>query len=221
MKKLLLTGFGPYATTTENPSESVAIGLDKCTVGGVEIVATIAPSAFFKSIEHVKNIMLAEMPDYVIMMGEYIGRSMLTFERYAHNLIDSSRYGLADNDNVSYDQKETVVGGPTAYQSTLPLKAMVAAARIAGVPTDISEAPGTFICNHLMYGILHEIAIHKLQIKACWAHLPLLPSAAASIDHLGQPSMSAETASQGIIAAIKALAEFPEDISKSTSRLQI
>lgn len=217
MKKLLLAGFEAYASTPINPAEQVAKILDGQIIENIAITSTIVPNTFYQSIEHVKNIMLAEQVDYVLMMGEYPGRSMITFERYAHNLIDASRYQLCDNEGVSYDQKETIPHGPTAYQSLLPLKAMVEAVRAAGIPADISDTAGTFVCNHLLYGILHEIKTTKLPIKAGWAHLPLLPSTAALLENLGKPSMSAETASAGISAAIKALTTHHEDIKQSIS----
>ena len=155
-------------------------------------------------------------------MGEYHGRSMVTFERYAHQLIDASRYQVRDNEGVSYDQKNTVEDGPVAYESHFPLKAMVETVRKAGVPADISDTAGTFVCNHLFYGMLHHIKTEHLNVKAGWVHLPLLPSTATLLDNLGKPSMSVETSSLAIKASIKALAMYPQDISQSiTAGLQI
>jgi len=215
VKKLLLTGFEAYASTSINPAEQVAKALDNKVIANMKIISTVVPNTFYKSIEHVKNIMASQQFDYVLMMGEYQGRSMITFERFAHNLMDSSRYQLKDNDGVSYDQKEVISGGPIAYQSHLPLKAMVESVRKAGVPANISDTAGTFVCNHLYYGILHETAVNKLPIKVGWAHLPMLPSTAALVENLGQPSMCVQTATQGITAAIKAIAHYPKDIKQS------
>lgn len=215
MKKLLLSGFEPYAATPINPAEQVARALDNKVIANIKIISTIVPNTFYESIQHVKNIMSVHQVDYVLMMGEYQGRSMITFERFAHNLMDSSRYQLKDNAGVSYDQKEIVAGGPVAYQSHLPLKAMVESLRKDEVPADISDTPGTFVCNHLFYGILHEIEVNKLPIKTGWAHLPMLPSTAALVENLGQPSMCVQTSAQGITAAIKAIAHYPKDIKQS------
>ncbi len=159
--------------------------------------------------------MLEEKVDYVLMMGEYVGRAMITCERFAHRLIDSSRYQLVDNDGVSYDNKPTIDDGPVAYQSNLPLKAMVEVLRKNGIPADISDTAATFVCNHLYYGILHEIALYQLPVKAGWIHLPMLPSTAALPGNLGKPSMSLETSINGIKLAIQAIAEYPQDINKS------
>jgi pyroglutamyl-peptidase len=215
MPKLLLTGFEPYGTTLLNPAEQVAIALNGEIISEIEVISTIVPNTFFKSITHVKERMLDQKVDYVLMMGEYVGRAMITFERFAHRLIDSSRYQLADNDGVSYDSKTTVDDGPIAYQGNLPLKAMVEVLRKNGIPADISDTAATFVCNHLYYGILHEISLNQLPVKAGWAHLPMLPCTAALPGNLGKPSMSLETSTNGIKLAIKAIAEYPQDINKS------
>jgi pyroglutamyl-peptidase len=54
------------------------------------------------------------------------------------------------------------------YYATAPIRAMVLAMRRAGVPADISDTAGTFVCNHLMYGMLHHIAQNALPIRAAW-----------------------------------------------------
>jgi len=215
MPILLLTGFEPYGTTPVNPAEQVARALDGEVISNIEIVSTIVPNTFFKSIDHVKKIMQQQKVDYVLMMGEYTGRSMVTFERFAHRLIDSSRYQLTDNNGVSFDNKATIEDGPVAYQSNLPLKAIVETLRHNGIPADVSDTAATFVCNHLFYGILHEISVNKLPIKAGWAHLPMLPGTAALQENLGKPSMSVGTSKDAIKLAIQAIAENPVDIKQS------
>lgn len=215
MPTLLLTGFEPYGTTLINPAEQVVKALDGEVISNIEIISTIVPNTFFKSIDHVKGMMHKHKVDYVLMMGEYIGRAMVTFERFAHRLIDSSRYQLADNDGISFDNKETIEHGPVAYQSNLPLKVIVETLRHHGIPADISDTAATFVCNHLYYGILHEISVRELPITAGWAHLPMLPSTAALQENLGKPSMSVETSTTAIKFAIQAIAENPVDIKLS------
>lgn len=217
MPSLLLTGFEPYGYTPINPAEQVASLLDGEVIANIEVISSIVPNTFFKSIEHVKKKIHHHKVDYVLMMGEYVGRAMVTFERFAHRLIDSSRYELVDNEGFSYDNKATVDQAPIAYQSQLPLKAMVEKLRGHGIPADISDTAGTFVCNHLFYGILHEISVSRLPIKAGWVHLPMLPSTAALQQNLGKPSMSVETSSEAIRYAIQALSEYPSDINKSVS----
>jgi pyroglutamyl-peptidase len=222
MSPVLLTGFEAFGHTPINPAEQVARALDGTSLNGSRIVARIVPNVFFKAINFVKAAIDEVRPGVVVMMGEYGGRAVTTVERIAHNLNDSTRYRLADNEGCALQGQPTVTDGPVAYYTTLPIRAMVKAMRQAGIPSDISDTPGTFCCNHLMYGILHHIATTGLKVRAGWIHLPYLPSTAAMEENLGAPSMSVETSSTGVLTAIRAILENPEDIREAVlSRLQI
>jgi pyroglutamyl-peptidase len=200
----------------------VARRLDGEEVNGAKIVSRIVPNTFFTCIEVVKTAIAELQPDVVVMMGEYGGRAMITVERFAQNLNDGARYGLRDNDGKLLQDALTVPDGPTAYRATLPIRAMVRAMRDAGIPADISDTAGTFCCNHLMYGILHHIAVQGLDLRAGWVHLPHLPEVAALDRNLGAPSMSVETAAAGLRVAIAAINAHPHDTEDTiASRLQI
>ncbi|MEM8680269.1 MAG: pyroglutamyl-peptidase I [Planctomycetota bacterium] len=220
--EILLTGFEPFGHTPHNPAESVARALDGKRFGTAEVVSRIVPNSFFESIDFVASSISELHPDIVVMMGEYGGRATITVERIAQNLNDSTRYGLQDNAGCSLQDQMTVPDGPAAYYATLPLRAMVKAMRDAGVPADISDAPGTFCCNHLMYGVLHHIHTHQLPIRAGWIHLPHLPPVAALPENLGAPSMSAEISTAGVEVGLRAVLAHPTDIDEPiSSRLQI
>ena len=222
MSKVLLTGFEAYGHTPENPAEAVACALDGRQILGSEVVARIVPNNFFECIDFVWNSISEIAPDIVVMMGEYGGRATITVERIAQNMNDSTRYDLADNKGCSLQGQMTADEGPTAYYTTLPIRAMVKAMRASGIPSDISDAAGTFCCNHLMYGILHRISVNNLPIRAGWIHLPHLPSVAALPENLGAPSMSLETSSTSIEIGIRAVLENSRDIDAPIlSRLQI
>jgi pyroglutamyl-peptidase len=222
MKKILLTGFEAYGNTPENPAESVARLLDGRRIADSEIASLVVPNNFFECIECVQEAIRTVAPDVVVMMGEYGGRATITVERIAQNLNDSTRYQLTDNRGCELQDMETVPEGPVAYRASLPIRAMVKAMRNAGIPADISDAPGTFCCNHLMYGILHYVASNALSIRVGWMHLPHLPQVAALPENLGAPSMSVETSASGVEIALRAIVEHPVDIDAPiSSRLQI
>lgn len=222
MAEILLTGFGPYGNTPVNPAQSVAQMLDGETIAGARVVGRIVPNTFFKSIASTTALIDEQKPELVIMMGEYGGRAMITVERIAQNFNDATRYGLADNDGVAPLNEPTAPDGPVAYFATAPIRAMVKAMRAAGVPADISDAAGTLVCNHLMYGVLHHIATRGLSLRAGWIHLPALPCVAALESNLNMPSMSADTSAQGVRSGIEAALEHPSDIQEPmASRFQI
>ncbi len=221
-RTVLLTGFEAYGNTPVNPAELVARTLDGTGIDEVTIVGIVVPNTFFVCIDVVAAAIAEHEPEIVVMMGEFGGRSMITVERFADNFNDSTRYGILDNEGVAMQDEPTVPNGPLALRSTLPLRAMVRAMREAGVPADISDAPGTFCCNHLMYGVLHHIEAADSPIRAGWIHLPTLPEVAALPEHLDVPSMSADTSTTGVLTAIRAALDHPEDISDpSPSRLQV
>ncbi|MCF8533795.1 MAG: pyroglutamyl-peptidase I [Reyranella sp.] len=222
MKTILVTGYEPFGRTPVNPAELVARALDGAEIEGAKVVARVVPSSFFICIDAVRAAIAELRPEAVVMMGEYGGRAMVTVERIAQNFNDGTRYGLLDNAGRRMQGELTVPDGPAAYYTTLPIRAMVRAMRDAGIPADISDAAGTFCCNHLMYGILHHIAMEGLAVRAGWIHLPHLPEVAALEENLGAPSMSAATAEAGVRAALAAILAHPADIDQpSVSRLQI
>jgi len=222
MTTILLTGFEAFDHTPVNPAELVAKALDNATIGDAKVVARIVPNTFFTCIDVVRDAIAELQPEAVMMLGEYGGRAMITVERIAQNLNDSARYQLHDNDGRVLRGELTAADGPVAYYATLPLRAMVRAMRKAGIPADISDVAGTFCCNHLMYGILHHIAVNALPIRAGWIHLPQLPEVAALEENLGSPSMSLDTATAGVREGLAALIAHQRDtVDPIVSRLQI
>ncbi len=222
MKRILLTGFEPYGNTPTNPAEQVALRLDGQSEEGFAVSSRILPNTFFKCIEAVKKAITEIRPESVVMLGEFPGRSMITVERIAQNLNDGARYGLLDNEENRLQDRMTAPDGPAAYYSTLPIRAMVKAMRDQGIPSDISDAPGTFCCNHLMYGVLHYLATERASVRAGYIHLPALPVVAALPENLGMPSMSVETSATGVLASLRAVSRHHEDIHYPLpSRLQI
>lgn len=222
MTTILVTGYGPFANTPVNPAEKVARALDGATIDGATVAARILPNVFFEVIGMVGEAIQELKPEAVIMMGEFGGRPDLTVERIAQNLNDSTRYGVTDNNGYAIQDEMTAPDGPAAYYATVPIRAMVKAMRDAGVPADISDCAATFGCNHLMYGVLHHIAMNGLPVRAGWVHLPALPEVAALEANVGMPSMSVETAVMGLRAGISAIFAHPTDINDPIrSRMQI
>ena len=222
MTTVLVTGFGPYGNTPTNPAQGVAEALDGAVLEGAKVVSRIVPCVFFEAIEAAASAIDSLAPEIVVMLGEYGGRAMVTVERIAQNLDDARRYGLADNTGKSPVDEPIVPDGPAAYRATLPIRAMVKAMRASGYPADISDAPGTLVCNHLMYGVLHHVASRELPIRAGWIHLPALPEVAALEANLGMPSMTVETSLAAVQVGIRAALRHPEDIREPIrSRWQV
>ncbi len=212
MSTVLLTGFGDWVGSKNNPAKAVALALDGEEIAGAKVVAHVPPSVFDEMIPSVTEQIDQLRPEVVISMGEFGGRSMLTVERLAQNYLDAPRYGIGDEAGKQ-PQRPIAADGPAAYYTTLPIRAMVKAMRAAGVPADISDTAATFGCNLLMYGVLHHIAVNKLPIRAGWVHQPTFPETAALEQNLGLPSMHLDTQVKGLRVAIEAIMTHPTDIN--------
>ena len=205
--KILLTAFDPFGGETVNPAqESVTHVADK--VGEAEIVKLTVPTVFYKSIDVVTAAIEAERPDAVLCIGQAGKRSELTPERVAIN-IDDAR--IPDNEGNQPIDRAIFSDGAPAYFSTLPIKAMVRYIREAGIPASVSNTAGTFVCNHLMYGLLYTLEKKYPNVRGGFMHVPFSPSQAAKWRE-AVPSMSIDDMAKGIEAAIMAICECENDI---------
>ena len=199
--KILLTAFEPFGGEAVNPAQE-AVGAIPGVVAGAEIVRLAVPTVFGKSVETVYEAMKRERPDAVLSVGQAAGRAGLTVERVAINLEDAS---IADNEGQKPVDTPVVPGGPAAYFASLPVKAMVGRIKAAGVPAAVSNTAGTFVCNQLLYGVLHHIAREFPGMRGGFIHVPYLPEQTA--DKPGAPSLPLEDMVRGIEAALAAIAE--------------
>ena len=203
--KILLTAFEPFGGDTINPAQE-AVRLVADEIAGAKIVKIDVPVVVGKSIETVRKALEAEKPDAVLCIGQAGGRIGLTPERVAIN-VDDAR--IPDNEgNQPIDQPIYADGAP-AYFATLPVKAMVAAIREAGVPASLSNTAGTFVCNHLMYGVLYHIAKSYPGMRGGFMHVPFLHEQV--MNRPNTASLSTKDIVTGIEAALKAIVENEED----------
>lgn len=205
--KLLLTAFDPFGGESVNPAlEAVKQVRDR--IGDVEIVKAEVPTVFGKSIRTVAEAIEREKPDAVLCIGQAGGRYELMPERVAINLDDAR---IRDNEGNQPIDQPIVEGGAPAYFATLPIKAMVKRIREAGIPSGISNSAGTFVCNHLMYGVLHTLAEDYPGVRGGFMHVPFIPSQVVN-RAAPAPSMALSDIVRGIEAAVGAIAEYQKDI---------
>lgn len=198
MRRVLLTGFEPFGGRALNPSWEVARSLDGAEIGGAAVAAVRLPVVWGRAIEELAGQIAGVSPDAVVCLGES-GRAEICPERVAVNVSDSES---ADNAGCVLDGEPIAADGPAAYFSTLPVKEIVSAVRAAGVPARLSDTAGTYLCNHVMYGLLHRLATRGRRIPAGFIHVPRLPEQVAAAGG-GGPSMALGTQVQGIAAALE------------------
>lgn len=206
--KLLLTAFDPFGGSPINPALE-AVKLVANQIGDVQIVKLEVPTVFGKSIDTVAAAIEKEKPDAVLCIGQAGGRYDLTPERVAINLDDAR---IPDNEGNQPIDVPIFQDGAPAYFATLPIKAMVAKIREAGLPASVSNTAGTFVCNHLMYGVLYTLAKHYPGVKGGFMHVPFVPSQTVNRP-TPAPSMCQQDIARGIEAAITAIRENESDIA--------
>lgn len=199
MKKLLLTAFTPFDGERINPAlEAVKLLKDK--IENVEIVKFEVPTVFGKSIQLVFDAIDKEKPDFVLSIGQAGGRAEITPERVAINLNDAR---IPDNEGNQPIDEPVFPDGENAYFSTLPVKAMVEAIRKEGLPSSLSNSAGTYVCNHLMYGVLYYLDKRPV-IKAGFIHVPYIPEQTKNKKEM--PALELSEIVRGLEAAITAIA---------------
>ena len=197
---LLITGFVPFGRETVNPSYE-AVKLLPDHIGGIKIIKAEMPVSFGASGPALKAAIARHRPDAVLCVGQAGGYSKLALERVAINLQDAS---LADNDGAQPVDQPVVSHGPAAYFSTLPMKKMAAALQEGGIPAFLSYSAGTYVCNHLLYTLLHFIHTEAPSIQGGFIHVPYLPEQAAGKTP-PPPSMELSQIVRGLELAIQAL----------------
>ncbi|HEY1138855.1 MAG TPA: pyroglutamyl-peptidase I [Lysobacter sp.] len=193
---VLLTGFAPFGGETTNPSWEAVQALEGEIVAGHRIVARCLPVEFDASLHALQQALDELVPSLVICVGQAGGRAQMSLERVAINIIDAR---IPDNTGSQPIDEPVAADGPAAYFTGLPIKAMLAALRNAGFPVEVSQTAGTYVCNHVFYGLMHALRAMP-GVRGGFVHIPYSPAQAAL--HAGAPSLPAIVVSQALRLAV-------------------
>lgn len=207
IKTVLLTGFEPFNKASINPAWEAARALDGWSGEGFRVEARQLPCVFGDANEALAALVDELHPDIVIAVGQAGGRDEISVERVAINVDDAS---ILDNAGRQPVDCPIVEDGPAAYFSTLPIKAMVAAMREKGLVAGVSQTAGTFVCNHVFYGLMHHTA--GKPVKAGFIHVPFLPEQAEERPD-DPPSMALDDIILGIMTAIETAVNVERDVA--------
>lgn len=195
MKTLLITGFDPFGGERINPSwEAVKLLPDQ--IGNWKLLKMEIPTIFGTAAEQVIAVAEEAHADAVISVGQAGGRSAVTPEVIGINLREAR---IPDNAGNRHTNVPVVPEGPAAYFSTVPVREMVNAIASAGIPAALSFSAGAFVCNDVLYRVLHHF--DGTSTRAGFIHVPYLPQQAKE----NQPSMPLEQIVQALTLAISAL----------------
>ena len=193
---VLLTGFDSFGGDDCNPSWLAVQQLGGASIAGHRVIAAQLPTSFAESTPQLLRLMRLYMPDLVICTGLAANRQAISLERIAINISDAR---IADNCGAQPVDMPVVSGGPAAFFSTLPIKAMLVALRDNGVAAEVSQSAGTFVCNHVFYTLMHELASRPAYLAAGarggFIHVPCIPGHA-------EPSMPLAEIVRGLELAL-------------------
>lgn len=200
MKKsptILLTGFAPFDGQSLNPSWEAVRALRGKRIAGHRIAVRCLPVAFDASLRQLRAAIRETSPALVICVGLAGGRERISLERVAIN-VDDAR--IPDNEGRQPIDEAIVAEGPAAYFSTLPIKSMLAGLRDAGFPVEVSQTAGTYVCNHVFYGLMHTLR-NRRRVRAGFIHVPALPEQVA--DHPLLSGLALETVTEALRLALR------------------
>ncbi|MFD0737948.1 pyroglutamyl-peptidase I [Lysobacter koreensis] len=202
---VLLAGFEPFGGETSNPSWDAVRALHGERIASHRVATCCLPCEFGTSLVALRQAIAELQPALVLCVGQAGGRAQLSLERVAIN-IDDAR--IADNAGARPIDEPIAADGPAAYFSDLPIKAMLADLRAAGIPAEVSQTAGTYVCNHVFYGLMH--ALHRSGVRGGFIHVPFSPAQAAY--HPGAASLPIDTVSAGLRIALRSALTHATDL---------
>lgn len=204
--KILVTGFDPFGGEAVNPSiETVKRLPDQ--IAGAGIIRLQIPTVRGRSLQVIEEAIRQYDPDVILCVGQAGGRAQISVERVGINVDD---FRIPDNEGNQVTDQPIYPDGPDAYFVTVPIKAMVERIRSRKIPAGISNTAGTFVCNHVTYGVCHLIATKYPGKRSGFIHIPFLPEQV--LEKGNMPSMPGEMMTEALCAAIEAIVDTRKDI---------
>jgi pyroglutamyl-peptidase I len=201
MKRILITGFMPFAGATLNPAWEAVKNVT--APEGVELIRKEISVVFGQAIDELLQAVEELRPDAVICVGLAQGRPAITPERVAINVNDAR---IPDNSGACPVDEPIRADGPAAYFTKLPIKAIVEAVNAAGIKAQVSNTAGTYVCNNIMYGLLYAIDHQYPGMIGGFIHVPASTDMAAEVPE-GTPMFETADIAKGLTIAVEETAK--------------
>jgi pyroglutamyl-peptidase len=195
-KTVLLTGFEPFDGATINPAWEAVRRFRGWVDEDYMVEILQLPCVFGQATRVLCGAVDEIRPGIVLCVGQAGGRDELTLERVAVNCDDAP---IQDNEGQQPVDTPIVIDGPETYLATLPVDAIVDALCARGLTASVSETAGSFVCNHVFYGLMHHL--EGKAVTGGLMHVPYLPEQAAMVD--GAPSMALSEMIEGLRIAME------------------
>ncbi|HEY0069026.1 MAG TPA: hypothetical protein VGE04_03565 [Chloroflexia bacterium] len=194
---LLLTGFEPFDKWEVNPSWEVARQLDDETIGGMRVVGRRLPVSWEGTWQALEDYIEEVRPDALLMLGLANKRAYISVESRGLNKCSQTP------DNAGKQAPAPLIdeAGEEAIASTLPVEEIVRSIEALGLPVQISEDAGGYLCNFAIYKALAWARQERPELPVGFIHLPNLPGVAE------EGGLSLEEQGSAVTAAVEAIAE--------------
>lgn len=214
--KILVTGFDPFDSESINSSWTAVSALPD-EILGWKIIRLELPTVFGKAGAVLEGAVKEHTPDAVICTGQAGGSPGIRLERVAVNMMDAR---IPDNEGSKPCDEPVIPGAPDGYFTGLPIRKMQSRLSANMIPVEISYTAGAFVCNSVMYTLLHLIRRKYKKVAGGFIHIPYLPEQAQAIFESGAvpacpPSMPAEQVTFALGLCIEELIEDLSDKKKT------
>ena len=211
-RTILITAFDSFGGESVNTSW-LAVSALPDEICGWTVRKVQLSTAFGKAEEGLSAAMKEFSPDAVICTGQAGGSNGIRLERVAINLIDAR---IPDNDGAQPIDEPVVKDGPDAYFTGLPVKLMLERLGDSHISAEISYSAGPFVCNTVMYYLLHLIRRKYKKVRGGFIQVPFIPEQTANKPD-GTPSMSLDKMTDALIICAATLIESIEESERKKS----
>lgn len=197
MIRVVLTSFEPFGRNSANSSLEVGRAVLRRPLSGVHLEWVVLPVVAGSCVHQAWTCIEQLEPSLVLALGQAADAASPRIEKVAVNVND---FPIADNAGICRRGQLIVPNGPTVYRGTVPVRTLRRTLRFRNIPSELSDSAGTYVCNHLYYGLLHRAETKGAIHQTGFIHLPLLPGQVNR--RRPKPSMSLEHLAEGIRLAI-------------------
>src|SRR5439155_16210940 len=199
--RIVVTGFEPWGPNAENPTLEILDLLKAADDVEGDLTLLRLPVDSSKIAGITSKILDEVEPDLWISLGLATGLAVIAVERIAANIMD---FAIPDNAGHHHRGEAVFADGPAARMATLPVELIVSRLRESGIPAKVSNSASTYLCNQMMYTLLHLIAKKGMKTRAGFIHVPAHPRLAALQQYplAEMPSMGVELMAEAVKKAI-------------------
>jgi pyroglutamyl-peptidase len=210
MRRVVLTSFEPFGSHSGNSSLEVGRLLARRPPRGVELDWVVLPVVAGRCVEQARARVADVEPHLVLCLGQAAGSAGLRVECVAVNRDD---FRIEDNAGNRPRDRVIVPGGPARCRATTPGRHLVGELRRRRIPARLSGSAGTYVCNHLFYGLLHAALREGRTHRTGFLHLPLFPEQLGKNDPT--PARDLELLAEGVRLALAAALEHRPAVASS------